>query len=160
MCVCVCFFFFFFFCQYMKLSFYQILYNLNFLINFLEKFLELPLGCLQCGAVFNYFQHYTLQCNLVKTIITHHFIFAVTCAMLCNLEFSQNYHCTLPHFCGHMCSVVYKMWFEVGIFFKFWVFPAQSKTNFSLYFEPNFKLLSQFFLYFVLTFLINTCQSY
>ena len=30
---------------------------------------------------------------------------------------------------------------EVGIFFKFWTFFIQSKTNFSLCFKPSFKLL-------------------
>ena len=28
---------------------------------------------------------------------------------------------------------MYKMLFEVGIFFKFWAFPTQAKTNFSLF---------------------------
>ena len=53
--------------------------------------------------------------------------------MWCGLEFSQNYNHTVPHFCSHMCSVVYMIWFkqfEVGIFFKFRVFYAQLKTNF------------------------------
>ena len=63
----------------------------------------------------------------------------------CGLEFSQNYNRTTPHFCGHMCGTMYKMQserFEVGIFFKFWAFPTQSKTNFSFYFGLSFKLLN------------------
>ena len=56
--------------------------------------------------------------------------------------FSQNYNCIASHFCGHMCSAVYKMWFEVGLFFKFWAFPTRSKTNFFLCFLLGFKLLS------------------
>ena len=66
-------------------------------------------------------------------------------AMQCGLEFSQNHNCTAPHFCGHMCDTTYKMRFEVNIFFKFWTFPTQLKTNFSFFFGSSFKLLSQFF---------------
>ena len=61
------------------------------------------------------------------------------------LEFSQNYNYKAPHFCSHMCGAMYKMQFErfkVDIFFNFWVFPTQPKTNFSLYFGQSFKLLS------------------
>ena len=35
---------------------------------------------------------------------------------------------------GHMYDTIYKMRFEVGIFFKFWIFPTQSKTNFFPFF--------------------------
>ena len=69
----------------------------------------------------------------------------VICVVQCNLEFSQNHNRITPHFCDHMCDAVYKMRFErleIGIFFKFWAFSTQPKTNISLYFEPSFKLLS------------------
>ena len=49
-----------------------------------------------------------------------------------------------------MYGAWYKMQFErfkVSIIFKFWDFPSQSKTNFSLYFGPSFKLLSSFFFF-------------
>ena len=65
--------------------------------------------------------------------------------MQCGLEFSQNYNYKAPHFCGHMCNMVYKMQFEqfeIDIFSNFWVFPTKPKTNFSLCFEPSFKLMS------------------
>ena len=85
-----------------------------------------------------------MRCSLAKTITAPHLIFVVTCAVLyrvvwcgvvwCGLEFSQNHNHTAPHFCGHMCDTMYKMWFEVSIFFKFWAFPTQSKTNFFLFF--------------------------
>ena len=29
-----------------------------------------------------------------------------------------------------MCGAMYKMRFEIGIFFKIWTFPTQPKTNF------------------------------
>ena len=70
---------------------------------------------------------------LAKTITAPYLIFAVTCAVRCGLEFSQNHNCTAPHFCGYMCDTMYKMWFEVSIFFKFWVFLTQPKTNFSFF---------------------------
>ena len=63
------------------------------------------------------------------------------------LEFSQNHNHTAPHFCNHVCDSMYKIRFErleVSIFFKFWVFPTQSKIKFSLCFGPSFKLLSFF----------------
>ena len=66
-------------------------------------------------------------------------------AVWSGLEFSQNHNCTIPHFCSLMCDTMYKMLFEVSIFFKFWAFLTQPKTNFSLFFGPSFKLLSQFF---------------
>ena len=52
-------------------------------------------------------------CGLAKTIIALHFSFTVTCVVRCGLEFSQNHNCTAPHFCGHMCSEVYKIRFQV-----------------------------------------------
>ena len=127
--------------------------------------MEFKQGCSRCGAVFDHFQHHTLQCGLAKIIIAPHLIFAVTCAVQFCIVQSIGKTLTVPHlfFCNHMCGVMYMMWFEwseVGIFFKFQIFPTQFKTNFSLCFGPNFKLLSQFFLYFGLTFLINTCQGY
>ena len=102
----------------------------------------------QCGIVLGHFQYCILLCNLTKTIIVPHLIFAVTCAVQCGLEFSQNHNHTAPHFCSHICSAVYKIRFkrfEVNIFFKFWVFLTQPKTNFLLCFGPSFKLLNQFF---------------
>ena len=42
-CMCVCVFFF---CQYIKLSFYQIFYNLNFLMTTPKKFPKPPLNAL------------------------------------------------------------------------------------------------------------------
>ena len=54
--------------------------------------------------------------------------------MWCGLEFNQNHNRTTPHFRGYMCDTIYKMRFEVGIFFKFWAFPTHLKTNFSLFF--------------------------
>ena len=85
--------------------------------------------------------HGEVQCNF-RPFLAPHLIFMVTCVVWCGLEFSQNHNCTTPHFCSYMCSVVYKLRFEVSIFFEFWAFPAQPKTNFSLYFGPSFKLLS------------------
>ena len=113
-------------------------------------FYNLDQGCSWCGAVFGHFQHHILQCGLAKTITAPHLVFAVTCAVRCNavwcgLEFSQNHNHTASHFCDHMCDTMYKMRFEVGIFFKFWDFPTQPKTNFSPFFGPSFKLLSQVF---------------
>ena len=32
---------------------------------------------------------------------------------------SENYNCIAPYFCGHLCGMVYKMWFEIDIFFRF-----------------------------------------
>ena len=62
--------------------------------------------------------------------------------------FNKFYNRT-THFCGHIYSMVYKMrfeWLKLGIFFKFWTFSTQSKTNFFfLYFGSIFKLLNQFF---------------
>ena len=75
--------------------------------------------CLQCGAILGHFQHRTLQCSLAKTITAPHFIFAVTCVVWCGLEFSQNYNHTAIYFYNHMCGAVYKMRFEVSIFFEF-----------------------------------------
>ena len=75
--------------------------------------------CLQCGAILGHFQHRTLQCSLAKTITAPHFIFAVTCVVWCGLEFSHNYNHTAIYFYNHMCGAVYKMRFEVSIFFKF-----------------------------------------
>ena len=54
-------------------------------------------------------------------------------AVWCGLEFSQNHNRIASHFCGYMCDTMYKMRFEVNIFFKFWAFPTQPKTNFSLF---------------------------
>ena len=47
-----------------------------------------------------------------------------------------------------MCDAVYKLQFEqfeAGIFFKFWTFSTQPKTNLSLCIGPYFTLLSQYF---------------
>ena len=76
--------------------------------------------------------------------------------MWCGLEFNQNHNHIAPHFYGHMCDTMYKMQFEVGIFFKFWAFPTQPKTNFSL-FWAKFLIIELDFLYFELAFLVNTC---
>ena len=57
--------------------------------------------------------------QLAKIITASCHIFVVTCAAWCDLEFSQNHNHTAPHFCGHIYSAVYKMHFEVSIFFKF-----------------------------------------
>ena len=54
-------------------------------------------------------------------------------AMWCGLEFRQNHNRTAPHFCDHMCDTIYKMQFEVNIYFKFWAFPTQPKTNFPFF---------------------------
>ena len=88
---------------------------------------------MRCGAVLDYFQHCTLRCGLTKTITTPYLIFAIACAVWCGLKFSQNHNYTAPHFCGYMCDTMYKMQFEVNIFFKFWAFPTQPKTNFSFF---------------------------
>ena len=56
---------------------------------------------------------------------------AVWCGAV--LKFCQNHNRTAPHFCSHICDAVYKMWFEwfeIVIYFKFWVFTTQPKTNF------------------------------
>ena len=66
-----------------------------------------------CGAVRCGFGSF-----LAKTITAPYLIFAVTCAVRCGLEFSQNHNCTAPHFCGYMCDTMYKMRFEVSIFFQ------------------------------------------
>ena len=87
----------------------------------------------RCGAVVGYFQYRTLRCGLTKIIIAPHLVFAVICAVWCGLEFSQNHNRIALHFCSYMCDTMYKMRFEVSIFFKFWVFPTQPKTNFSLF---------------------------
>ena len=71
--------------------------------------------------------------HLAKIITVPHLVFVVTCAVRYSLEFCQNHNRTAPHFCGHMCDTMYKMRFKVGIFFKFWVFSLQPKTNFSLF---------------------------
>ena len=60
-------------------------------------------------------------------------------AVWCGLEFNQNHNRTAPHFYGHMCDTMYKMRFEVGIFFKFWAFPTQPKTNFSIFLGQVFN---------------------
>ena len=78
-----------------------------------------------------------MRCGLTKTIIVLQLIFAIACAVRCgvvwcDLKFSQNHNRTAAHFCGYMCDTMYKMRFEVNIFFKFWAFPTQPKTNFSL----------------------------
>ena len=87
----------------------------------------------QCGAVLGHFQHCTLRCGLAKIITAPQLIFVVTCAVRCDLEFSQNHDRTVPHFCGHMCETMYKIRFVVSIFFKFWDFLTQPKTNFSFF---------------------------
>ena len=117
-------------------------------------------GCLQCGA--GHFPHRTLRCSLTKIITALHLIFAVTCAVWCGLEFSQNYNRTALHFCDHMCDTMYKMRFEVSIFFKFWAFLTQSKTNFSLFWGQVLNYCASFFfiiiiIFFGLAFLVNTC---
>ena len=104
-----------------------------------------PRGVRDAVRVMGHFQHRTLRCGLTKTITTLHLIFAITCAVWCGLEFSQNHNRTAPYFCGHICGTMYMIRFEINIFFKFWTFPTQPKTNFSLFFGPNFELLSQFF---------------
>ena len=87
-------------------------------------------------AVLDHFQHSTLQCGLTKTITTPHLIFAVACAVRCNVVWFRVF--AAPHFCGHMCGAMYKIQFEVGMFFKFWVFPTQPKTNFFPFFFGKF----------------------
>ena len=57
------------------------------------------------SAVLSHFYHRTLRCKLAKII-------------------------TAPYFCSHMCGAMYKMQFQIGIFFKIWTFPTQPKTNF------------------------------
>ena len=88
-----------------------------------------------------------MRCGLAKTITAPHLIFAVTCVVWCSLEFSQNHNCIISHFCGHMCIAVYKMRFEEGIFFKFWVFRIQPKTNFSLCFGSSLNYWAIFSLF-------------
>ena len=39
------------------------------------------------------------------------------------------------------------MQFIASIFFKFWIFPTQPKTNFSVCFGPSFKLRASFSLF-------------
>ena len=91
---------------------------------------------MRCGAVHCYLQRGAFMpfwCGLTKTITVLYLIFTVTCAVRYGLEFSENHNRTAPHFCSHMCDVTYKMRFEryeVSIFFKFWFFPTQPKTNF------------------------------
>jgi len=68
-----------------------------------------------------------------------HFCGHMCSAVQCGLEFSPNHNHTTFHFCGHMCGAMYKMQFETGIFFKFWVFLAQLKTDFSLCLGQNLK---------------------
>ena len=78
-----------------------------------------------------------VRCGFKLFLTLHRSLFLwshVWCSVVqCGLKFSQNYNCIAPYFCGHMYSMVYKMrfeWLEVGIFFKFWAFSIQSKTNF------------------------------
>ena len=70
----------------------------------------------------------------------------------CSLEFSQNYNRTTLHFCGHMCSTVYKMQFErfeVDIFFKFWVFLPNSKLIFPFVLSQVLNYWTSFSLFWV-----------
>ena len=39
-------------------------------------------------------------------------------AVWCGLEFNQNHNRIALHFYGHMCDTMYKMRFEVGLFFQ------------------------------------------
>ena len=121
-----------------------------------EKLLSLGVFAVWCGVVLDHFLHRTLRCSLAKIITVQHLVFAVTCAVWCGLEFNQNHNRTAPHFYDHMCDTVYRMQFEVGIFFKFLAFPTQPKTNFTL-FWAKFLIIELIFLYFDLAFLVNTC---
>ena len=98
---------------------------------------QLGVFAVQCNAILSHFSHHILRCGLAKTITAPHLIFAVTCAVWCGLEFSQNHNRTTPYFCGHMYNTMYKMWFKIDIFFKF----LSPKLIFT-FFGPNFKLLS------------------
>ena len=69
--------------------------------------------------------------------------------MWCGLEFSQNHNRTTPYFCGHMCDAMYKIRFEISIFFKFWIFPTQPKTNFSLFLGQVLNYCARFSLFWV-----------
>ena len=87
----------------------------------------------------------TFCSELVKTITAPYLIFVVICVeqcgvVWCDLEFSQNYNSTALHFCSHICGAVYKMHFEVNIFFKFLAFLPSLKLIF--FFLSSFKLLS------------------
>ena len=96
--------------------------------------------------IFQIFGFSTLWCSLAKTIIAPHLIFAVTCVVRYGLKFSENHNCTAPHFCDHICDMVYKIrfeWFEIGIYFKF------------LAFLPNPKLIFSFILVQVLNYWAN-----
>ena len=120
----------------------------------------LRMFAMRCGVILGHFQYHTLWCDLVKIITESHLIFVVICAVWCGLEFNQNHNRTAPHFYGHMCNTIYKIRFEVGIFFKFWAFSTQPKTNFFLFFLVKFLIIKLVFLYFGLAFLVNTCQGY
>ena len=48
-----------------------------------------------------------------------------------------------------MCDTIYKIRFEVGIFFKFWAFPTLLKTNFSLFLGQVLNYWASFSLFWV-----------
>ena len=101
-------------------------------------------NAVQCGFRPFLALYFTMQFSQNHNCNAPYFCSHMCSVVQCGLEFSQNHNRTASHFCGYICSAVYKMWFEwfeVGIFFKFWVFLTQPKTNFSL-FEPSFKLLT------------------
>ena len=69
----------------------------------------------------------------------------------CGLKFSQNHNCTISHFCDYICGAVYKMRFEVGIFFKFWVFSTRPKLIFPFVLVQvlNYRVIYLFFFFWV-----------
>ena len=69
--------------------------------------------------------------------------------VLCGLKFSQNHNRTALHFCSNMYGAIYKMRFEVGIFFKFWAFLIYPKTNFSIFFGQVLNCLASFSLFWI-----------
>ena len=83
-------------------------------------------GCLRYGAV---------RCDFRSILVSYFcylfFWFYIWCGVVqCGLKFSQNHNCTISHFCDYICGAVYKMRFEVGIFFKFWAFSTRPKLIF------------------------------
>ena len=70
---------------------------------------ERVFGCLPKFVSADQGVHGAVWYCLAKTITAPHLIFAVTYAVRCGLEFSQNHNHNAPHFCNHMCGAVYKM---------------------------------------------------
>ena len=96
-----------------------------------------PLLTLHFTVRFSYNHNYTVPCF---------------CSHMCDAVrfrvWSKPY-CTALHFCDHIYDTIYKMRFEICMFFKFWVFPTQPKTNFSLFLGRVLNYWASFSLFWV-----------